>query len=62
MARLLVRELVTNTVFRAGRGGVTLRAQLFERRVLVELFDEGDGFEPELRALDFQAPGMGAGA
>jgi hypothetical protein len=48
-------------LFTAGRGGVTLRAQLFEPRLLVEVFDEGDGFEPELRALDFQAPGMGAG-
>lgn len=57
-ARLLVSELVTNAVTH-GRGRVTLRAQLFERRLLVEVIDEGEGFEHELRDRDFQTPGVG---
>lgn len=57
-ARLLVSGLVTNAVTH-GRGPITLRAQMFERRVLVEVIDEGDGFERELRERDFQTPGVG---
>ena len=57
-ARLLVSELVTNGVTH-GRGPITLRAQLFERRLRVEVVDEGDGFERELRERDFQTPGVG---
>src|ERR1700744_4212302 len=56
-ARLLVSELVTNAVTH-GRGRVTLRAQVFERRLRVEVIDEGDGFECELER-DFQRPGVG---
>jgi anti-sigma regulatory factor (Ser/Thr protein kinase) len=57
-ARLLVSELVTNAVTH-GAGRVTLRAQLFELRVLVEVFDEGGGFERDLRGGDFRTPGLG---
>ena len=57
-ARLLVSELVTNAVTH-GRGRVTLRAELFERRLVVEVIDEGGGFEPELREREFQTPGVG---
>jgi anti-sigma regulatory factor (Ser/Thr protein kinase) len=57
-ARLLVSELVTNAVTH-GRGQITLRAQLFERRLLVEVIDEGHGFERELCKRDFQTPGVG---
>ena len=57
-ARLLVSELVTNAVTH-GRGGITLRAQLLERRLLVEVIDEGDGFERAARDRDFQAAGVG---
>lgn len=57
-ARLLVSELVTNAVTH-GRGRITLRAQLFERRLLVEVIDEGGGFERELRERDFDTPGVG---
>ena len=57
-ARLLVSELVSNAVTH-GRGRVTLRAQLFERRLLVEVIDEGDGFERALGARDFHSPGVG---
>jgi anti-sigma regulatory factor (Ser/Thr protein kinase) len=57
-ARLLVSELVTNAVTH-GAGRVTLRAQLFEFRVLVEVFDEGEGFERDLRGGDFRTRGVG---
>lgn len=57
-AKLLVSELVTNAVIH-GRGRVTLKAQLVEHRLLVDVIDEGDGFDCELRERDFQAPGMG---
>ncbi|HUA70919.1 MAG TPA: ATP-binding protein [Solirubrobacteraceae bacterium] len=43
-ARLLVSELVTNAVIH-GRGEITLRATLDEDRLLVEVIDEGRGFE-----------------
>lgn len=57
-AKLLVSELVTNAVIH-GCGRVTLRAQLVEPHLLVDVIDEGDGFECELRKRDFQAPGVG---
>lgn len=57
-ARLLVSELVSNAVTH-GRGRITLRAQLFDGRLLVEVLDEGDGFERDLRERDFQTPGVG---
>ena len=55
-ARLLVSELVTNAVTH-GRGRITLTAQLFELCLLVEVLDEGGGFD--LRERDFQAPEVG---
>jgi anti-sigma regulatory factor (Ser/Thr protein kinase) len=57
-ARLLVSELVTNAV-RHGRGRIMLRAQLFELRLVVEVLDEGRGFERVRRERDFQTPGVG---
>lgn len=57
-ARLLVSELITNAV-RHGRGQVTLKARLVEGRLLVEVIDEGNGFEHELRERDFQTAGLG---
>ena len=57
-ARLLASELVTNAVTH-GRGRVTLRAELFERRLVVEVIDEGGGFERELREHDFQTLEVG---
>ena len=47
-AKLLTSELVTNAVLH-GRGRIVLRAQVNEDRVLVEVIDEGKGFEHELR-------------
>jgi anti-sigma regulatory factor (Ser/Thr protein kinase) len=49
-ARLLVSELVTNAVVH-GRGEITLRA------TLVEVIDEGRGFELTVRQLDFASIG-----
>jgi anti-sigma regulatory factor (Ser/Thr protein kinase) len=43
-ARLLVSELVTNAVVH-GQGVITLKACLDEDRLLVEVIDEGSGFE-----------------
>ena len=57
-AKLLVSELVTNAVTH-GRGRITVRAQLSERRLLVEVVDEGDGFEPVLRERDSDTPEVG---
>ena len=57
-ARLLVSELVTNAVCH-GCGRITLKAQLFELRLMVEVLDEGGGFEREPRERDFRTPGVG---
>ena len=43
-AQLLVSELVTNAYIH-GHGAIELRAALDEDRVLVEVIDEGSGFE-----------------
>ena len=55
-ARLLVSELVTNAVVH-GRGEITLRATLDEDRLLVEVIDEGGGFELTVRQQDFASIG-----
>src|ERR1700748_2609433 len=57
-ARLLVSELVTNAVCH-GRGRVALKARLFDRRLLVEVLDEGAGFEPDLWEGRVRPPGAG---
>lgn len=57
-ARLLVSELVTNAVTH-GSGAITLTAQLFDRCLLVEVIDDGGGFEHELREREFQTPAAG---
>jgi serine phosphatase RsbU (regulator of sigma subunit)/anti-sigma regulatory factor (Ser/Thr protein kinase) len=44
-AKLAVSELATNAV-RHGRGEITIRAELGRERLLVEVIDEGPGFEP----------------
>jgi anti-sigma regulatory factor (Ser/Thr protein kinase) len=51
-AKLLASELVTNAVLH-GEGRIVLRAQLDDDRVLVEVIDEGNGFEHELRHRTF---------
>jgi anti-sigma regulatory factor (Ser/Thr protein kinase) len=55
-AELLVSELTSNAL-RHGRGEITLRARLDEDRLLVEVIDEGSGFERALRRSDFEEVG-----
>jgi anti-sigma regulatory factor (Ser/Thr protein kinase) len=56
VARLLVSELVTNAVVH-GRGVITVRAQIDDDRLLVEVIDEGGGFERTVRQRDFESLG-----
>jgi anti-sigma regulatory factor (Ser/Thr protein kinase) len=51
-AKLLTSELVANAVVH-GEGHIVLRAGLDDNRVLVEVIDEGQGFEHEARRRDF---------
>lgn len=52
-AQLLVSELATNALVH-GHGQITMRAQLDDARLLVEVIDEeGSGFEQSLRREDF---------
>lgn len=55
-AMLLTSELVTNAVMH-GQGKITLRAHLDDDRVLVEVIDQGHGFERVLREEDFDRVG-----
>lgn len=50
-AKLLVTELVNNAVLH-GRGAITFRADLNQDRLLVEVIDEGSGFERVVREHD----------
>ena len=54
--KLLVSELVTNAVLH-GEGEIRVRADVNQDRLLVEVIDEGAGFEHEIRAHDFDAVG-----
>ena len=55
-AKLLASELVTNA-FVHGRGEIVLRAELDEDRLLVEVIDQGQGFERTVRQRDFESVG-----
>jgi anti-sigma regulatory factor (Ser/Thr protein kinase) len=55
-ALLLTSELVTNAVMH-GHGEITLRAGLDTDRLLVEVIDQGHGFERVLREEDFNSVG-----
>jgi anti-sigma regulatory factor (Ser/Thr protein kinase) len=55
-AELLVSELVTNAL-RHGQGHIILRASLDDDRLLVEVIDEGSGFERKLHRVDFEQVG-----
>jgi anti-sigma regulatory factor (Ser/Thr protein kinase) len=60
-AKLLVSELVTNAL-RHGRGNITLKGSLDQDRLLVEVIDEGSGFERVVRELEFdEIAGWGLG-
>jgi anti-sigma regulatory factor (Ser/Thr protein kinase) len=51
-AKLLTSELVANAVLH-GHGDIFLRGGLDENRILIEVIDEGEGFEHEVRRRDF---------
>ena len=55
-ARLLVSELVSNAV-RHGQGAITLRIDQDADRLLVEVVDEGSGFERVIRKTGLPLPG-----
>lgn len=55
-AELLVSELVTNAL-RHGDGRIVLRGALDADKLMVEVIDEGGGFEHELRRRDFDDVG-----
>lgn len=55
-AELLVSELAGNAV-RHGHGQIVLRAGLDQDRLLVEVVDQGSGFERQLRHRDFEDVG-----
>jgi anti-sigma regulatory factor (Ser/Thr protein kinase) len=55
-AQLAASELATNA-FLHGRGRIELRADLDPNRLLVEVLDEGSGFERQIRAHDREALG-----
>lgn len=55
-AELLVSELASNAL-RHGRGEMVLLARLDDDRLLVEVVDEGSGFERTLRRKDFEQVG-----
>lgn len=51
-AQLLVSELVSNAVVH-GAGRIQLRADMDEDRVMIEVMDEGSGFEHTARRVSF---------
>jgi PAS domain S-box-containing protein len=55
-AKLAVSELTTNAVLH-GKGEITLFADMDERRLMVEVVDEGSGFEYTVREHDFDRIG-----
>ena len=56
-AELLVSELTSNASLHGKGQTITLRAWLDEDRLLVEVVDDGSGFEHELRRKDFEQVG-----
>ena len=56
-ARLLVSELVTNSVKYGGVGPVRLEVTLTEDRLRAEVIDQGQGFEPRKRSADLEEVG-----
>jgi serine phosphatase RsbU (regulator of sigma subunit)/anti-sigma regulatory factor (Ser/Thr protein kinase) len=55
-AKLAISELTTNAVVH-GTGEITLLADLDDTRLLVEVIDQGSGFEHVVREQDFDAVG-----
>ncbi len=55
-AKLLASELVSNAL-RHGQGRIELRAYLDDNRVLIEVTDEGTGFERAVKKQEFEDVG-----
>ncbi|HSC02857.1 MAG TPA: ATP-binding protein [Solirubrobacteraceae bacterium] len=55
-AALLTSELVTNALMH-GQGKISVRAQLDQDRLLVEVIDQGHGFERTVTEHDFEDVG-----
>ncbi|HUE29058.1 MAG TPA: SpoIIE family protein phosphatase [Solirubrobacteraceae bacterium] len=55
-AKLMTSELTTNAV-RHGQGEITLRAEVDATRLLVEVIDQGSGFEPVDPTQDIEQAG-----
>jgi anti-sigma regulatory factor (Ser/Thr protein kinase) len=55
-AKLAISELATNAVIH-GQGEITLLAALNETRLMVEVVDQGSGFEHVVRGQEFDAVG-----
>jgi anti-sigma regulatory factor (Ser/Thr protein kinase) len=55
--RLLVSELITNSVKYGGEGPVRLEVQASDRSVRAEIIDQGVGFEPKVRDDDLDRVG-----
>jgi anti-sigma regulatory factor (Ser/Thr protein kinase) len=55
--RLLVSELVTNSVKYGGDGPVRLEVSADDARVRAEIVDQGAGFKPKPRDRDLDQPG-----
>lgn len=55
-AKLAMSELATNAVLH-GQGEITLLADLDDTRLMIEVIDEGSGFEHVIREQDFESVG-----
>jgi anti-sigma regulatory factor (Ser/Thr protein kinase) len=55
--RLLVTELITNSVKYGGEGPVTLQVSATDERVRAEIIDQGVGFTPKVRDDDLDRVG-----
>jgi anti-sigma regulatory factor (Ser/Thr protein kinase) len=55
--RLLVSELITNSVKYGGDGPVRLEVTASEKRVRAEIIDQGPGFTPKRRDDDLERVG-----
>jgi anti-sigma regulatory factor (Ser/Thr protein kinase) len=55
--RLLVSELISNSVKYGGDGPVTLQVTATDERVRAEIIDQGEGFTPKQRGDDLHKVG-----
>ena len=55
--RLLVTELITNSVKYGGEGPVRLEVRATDKTVRAEIIDQGSGFKPKARDRDLHRAG-----